>query len=54
LITKPEAELTGDDLALLDQIASLTMHVDTQLDALHTLFEETAYGQTVRARMETL
>ena len=54
LITKPEADLTEDDFALLDQIAFLTMHVDIHLDALRTLFDETAYGQSVRQQVESL
>jgi hypothetical protein len=48
LLTKPEAELTGDDLALLDRIATLTTQVDTHFDEVITLFDETAYGQAVR------
>jgi hypothetical protein len=49
LLTKPEADLTDDDLVLLDRIAALTTQVDTHFDELLALFEETAYGQTVRA-----
>jgi len=54
LNTKAEADLTSDDIALLDQIASVTLQVDTHFDLLHTLFEETAYGQTVRAQLARL
>jgi hypothetical protein len=54
LITKPEASLTNDDLALLDKIADLTMNVDNQFEALRKLFEDTSYGQTVRAHIEVL
>lgn len=48
LITKPETELTGDDLVLLDQIAELTSNVDQRFEALRALFEQSAYGQAVR------
>ncbi|HEX4208284.1 MAG TPA: transglutaminase-like domain-containing protein [Ktedonobacteraceae bacterium] len=54
LITKPEATLTSDDLALLDRIATLTLQIDTQLAALRTLFTETPYGQSVRTQVEAL
>ena len=54
LITKPEADLTGDDLALLDQIASLTINAEKQFDILRTLFEQTAYGQTVHAELAAI
>ncbi len=47
LISKPEAELTSADLALLDQIAELTTHVDTRFDELRQLFTESSYGQAV-------
>jgi hypothetical protein len=52
LITKPEADLTGDDLAFLDRVAAVTLDVDGQLDALRALFATSAYGQTLRERME--
>ncbi|GHO47852.1 transglutaminase-like domain-containing protein [Ktedonospora formicarum] len=51
LITKPEADLTPDDLELLDRIATLTLNVDTHLDELQTHFAETAYGRAVQAAM---
>lgn len=54
LLTKPEAALTGDDLALLDHIATLTTYADTHFDELLTLFDETAYGQTVRKHVAIL
>ncbi len=38
LIRKPETAIIPDDLILLDQIATLTIHVDTHLDTLRTLF----------------
>ncbi|GHO59832.1 transglutaminase-like domain-containing protein [Ktedonobacter robiniae] len=47
LITKPEAELTREDLDLLDRIALLTENADTHFDELRTSFPQTAYGQTV-------
>ncbi|HLG64724.1 MAG TPA: transglutaminase-like domain-containing protein [Ktedonosporobacter sp.] len=51
LITKPEADLTADDLALLDRIADLTVNVDQQFATLRTLFEQTDYGQAVRREL---
>jgi hypothetical protein len=54
LLTKPEADLTGDDIVLLDRIADLTMHVDTRFEELRTLFAQTAYGQTVQTQMAAL
>lgn len=51
LITKPEAELTGEDLALLDRIALLTEDADTHFDELRASFPETAYGQAVLENM---
>ena len=53
LIMKPEGEPTGDDLALLDQIASLTLQVDSQLTLLRSLIAETTYGQSVKAASDT-
>lgn len=47
LITKPEAELTREDLDLLDRIALLTENADIHFDELRTSFPQTAYGQTV-------
>jgi len=51
LISKPEAELTSTDLALLDQIAELTTHVDTRFDELRQLFIESTYGQAMREQI---
>jgi hypothetical protein len=47
LITKPEVELTREDLDLLDRIALLTENADTHFDELRTSFPQTAYGQAV-------
>jgi len=47
LITKPEADLTPADLALLDQIATLTLDADTSFADMHALFAATDYGQAV-------
>ncbi len=54
LITKPEADLTSDDLALLDQLAVLTTQADAHLDELRALFAQTAYGQAVNAQLAVL
>ena len=52
LIDKPEHELTAADVALLDQIAELTMHVDMRLDAVQELYGQIPYGRAVRERLE--
>ena len=54
LLTKPESELTGDDMALLDRIAEVTTHADTQFGELRALFEETEYGQEVRMKLSVV
>lgn len=54
LISKPEADLTSDDLALLDQIAALTTQPDTAFEELHALFAQTGYGQAVLEQMAVL
>ena len=51
LIVKPEQDLTGDDLALLDRIADLILQADEQLPALLDLFAASAYGQAVLAQL---
>ena len=47
LLTKPETELTSEDLDLLDRIALLTEKADTQFEELRAFFPQTAYGQAV-------
>lgn len=54
LITKPETDLTAADLALLDQLAALTILPDVHLDELHALFAQTAYGRSVSAQLELI
>lgn len=54
LISKPEAELTEADLALLDQIAMLTTQPDIHFDELRALFPQTSYGQAVHAQVAAL
>lgn len=54
LITKPEATLTTDDRAMLDRVAALTLVVDAHHQELLALFEETAYGRSVRAALAAL
>ncbi|MBA2287319.1 MAG: transglutaminase domain-containing protein [Ktedonobacteraceae bacterium] len=51
LISKPEAELTRADLALLDQIAVLTTQVDTHFEELRVLFAQTDYGRVVHEQI---
>lgn len=54
LIEKPEAALTPDDLAYLDQVAVLTIQPDANLDALIQLHSTSDYGKEVRAMLLTL
>jgi len=51
LISKPESELTEEDRQLLDKIAEMTYHVDSQFNALKKLYQKTLYGQTIQSRL---
>jgi len=51
LISKPEEEVTKQDKNLLDEIAEMTCHVDSQLKALRNLYQKTPYGQTIQSRL---
>ena len=51
LIDKPEPEVTGDELALLDEIAGTTANVDSRFSDLRALYRDSAYGQAVRRRL---
>jgi excinuclease ABC subunit A len=54
LITEPENEVTEEDRRLLDEIAEITCHVDSQFDALRNLYQRTPYGQAIRSRLASL
>jgi excinuclease ABC subunit A len=54
LITKPEKEVTEQDKHLLDEIAEVTFHVDSQFRALRNLYQQTPYGQAIQSRIVSL
>ena len=54
LISKPEREVTKQDKHLLDEIAEMTFHVDSQFKALRNLYQQTPYGQAVQSRLASL
>jgi len=51
LIGKPENEVTEEDRRLLDEIAEITSHVDSQFNALRKLYQKTQYGQAIQSRL---
>lgn len=54
LMTKPDAELTDGELALLDRMAELTTSVDERFEELRGLYEGMAYARAVRTELQTL
>jgi excinuclease ABC subunit A len=54
LINKPENEVTEDEKALLDEIAEITNHVDSNFNGLRELYQTSSYGQTVQSRLSSL
>jgi excinuclease ABC subunit A len=54
LISKSEKEVTEQDKHLLDEIAEMTFHVDSQFKALRNLYQQTPYGQRIQSRMSSL
>jgi excinuclease ABC subunit A len=50
-INKPEDEVSEDEKTLLDEIAELTNHVDSNFSSLRELYQATSYGQTVQSRI---
>ena len=54
LISKPEKEVTEQDKHLLDEIAEMTFHVDSQFKALRKLYRKTSYGQAIQSRIASL
>lgn len=54
LIDKPEEELAEEERAFLDQAAEATIQVDSNFARLRALYNTSAYGQTVQARLSSL
>jgi hypothetical protein len=54
LINKPENEVTEEEKALLDEVAEMTNHVDSNFNGLRELYQTTSYGQTVQSRLSFL
>jgi len=54
LISKPEEEVTEHDKHLLDEIAEMTFHVDSNFNCLKEVYQTTSYGQTVQNRLSSL
>jgi excinuclease ABC subunit A len=54
LINKPENEVTEEEKALLDKVAEMTNHVDSNFNGLRELYQTTSYGQTVQSRLSSL
>jgi len=54
LINKPENEVTEKEKALLDKVAEITNHVDSNFNALRELYQTTSYGQMVQSRLSSL
>jgi excinuclease ABC subunit A len=53
LINKPENEVTEQEKALLDEIAKMTYHVDSDFKGLRELYQKTSYGQKVQSRLSS-
>jgi len=54
LINKPENEVTAEEKALLDKVAEMTNHDDSNFNRLRELYQTTSYGQTVQSRLSSL
>jgi len=54
LIDKPEDGVTEGERKLLDDIAELTVQVDSRFDDLQTLYRTISYGQAVQKRLYSL
>lgn len=53
LINKPENEVTEEERILLDKVADMTIHVDSDLNGLRKLYLTTPYGQAVQTRLSS-
>jgi hypothetical protein len=51
LIDKPESQVTDDERDLMDQIAELTVNVDTRFKDMRVLYQTTPYSQAVLSRL---
>jgi hypothetical protein len=54
LMDKPEAQLTHEEWAWLDQAADLTTHVDEQFDAMRQFYDASTYAQAVQSKLREL
>jgi len=54
LINKPENEVTEEEKGLLDEVAEMTNHVDSNFSGLRELYQKTSHGQTVQSRLSSL
>jgi excinuclease ABC subunit A len=54
LINKPENEVTEEEKTLLDEVAEMTNHVDSNFNGLRELYQTTSYSQTVQSRLSSL
>jgi excinuclease ABC subunit A len=54
LISKPENEVTEEDRRILDEIAEVTCHADSQFDDLRNLYQKTSYGRAIQNRVASL
>ena len=54
LINKPENEVTEEEKALLDEVAEMTNHIDSNFNSLRKLYQTTSYGQRIRSRLSSL
>jgi excinuclease ABC subunit A len=51
LINKPESEVTEEEKTLLDKVAEMTNHDDSNFSGLRELYQATSYGQTIQSRL---
>jgi excinuclease ABC subunit A len=54
LISKHENDVSEEDRRLLDEIAEITCHVDSQFNALRNLYPRTRYGEAIQSRLASL
>ena len=54
LINKPEDELSEEDRCFLDEVAELTIDVDSQLDSLRSFYKGSSYGQAIERKLSSV
>jgi excinuclease ABC subunit A len=54
LINKPESEVTEEEKELLDRVAEVTNHVDSDFNGLREQYQTTSYGRTIQSRLSSL